>query len=290
MNRLPAVVMLGGLTFTSMSLVNAQSTQLAAGKSDNLSGKKPTGLSALPPAPSGRSTIMGGSIRNIDPVRDQFSLNSYGEKPLKVLFDERTRVYRDGRKISLLELGPEEHASVQTVLDGSNVYALSIHILSQAPEGECQGQVLSFNPSTTELAIASALSPDPIELLVPPSTPVSREGQSTFTGQHSGLSDLISGALVSVTFQPVTQGHAVASRVAILATPGAQFILAGVITYLDLNSGQLDLQDENNQKTYEIVFNSANLQTVSTLHLGDHIRVSATYQAAHYLATAITVF
>ena len=87
-------------------------------------------------------------IRTVDPVRDQLILSVYGTKPMKILYDERTQVYRDGVKTSLSDLRAKDHASVQTVLDGTKIFAVSIHMLSQAPQGECQGQVLSYDAGT----------------------------------------------------------------------------------------------------------------------------------------------
>ena len=110
------------------------------------SDRRVTTSDSLPPIPRGKTTILGGEIRNFDPVRDQFSLQIYGQRPMKILFDERTQVYRDGVKDSSARLGPEDHASVQTILDGENVFAVSIHILSGSPEGECEGRVLRYNP------------------------------------------------------------------------------------------------------------------------------------------------
>jgi hypothetical protein len=101
------------------------------------------GHSAAPAAR--KSTVIGGAIQNIDPVRDQFTLKVFGGKPMKILFDERTQVYRDGKKTPLRELRPDDHASVETVLDGTKVFALSVHMLSQLPEGERQGQVIDYN-------------------------------------------------------------------------------------------------------------------------------------------------
>ena len=121
------------------------------------------GMLALPPVPDGTTTIVGGTIQNLDLVRDQFSLALYGQRPMKILFDERTQVYRDGVKIPLRDLRPEVHASVQTALDGSNVFAVSIHILSISPEGECRGRVLRFNARTGELEVRTALSPEPVK-------------------------------------------------------------------------------------------------------------------------------
>ena len=64
------------------------------------SGNLPT----LPPIPPGKSTVIGGAIHDVDPVRDQFMLKVFGGKSMKILFDERTQVYRDGKKTPLRDL------------------------------------------------------------------------------------------------------------------------------------------------------------------------------------------
>ena len=90
-------------------------------------------------------------ISSVDPVTDPLTLKVFGGKRMKILFDERTQVYRDGAKTSLRDLHANDRASVETMLDGTTVFARSIHMLSQAPEGECQGQVLNYDPGTGEL-------------------------------------------------------------------------------------------------------------------------------------------
>src|SRR5581483_539127 len=99
----------------------------------------------LPLAPAGRSTVIGGVIRSIDPVLDEMTLSVYGNgKPMKIYFDERTKFFRNGVKTPLDDMRPPDHASVETLLDGDNVFAVSVHMLSNSPQGECQGQVLAF--------------------------------------------------------------------------------------------------------------------------------------------------
>jgi len=285
-----SVLALAGLAIANVQFTGAQSEQLATSNSV-ATPVRPTDNSArLPPAPGGKSTIMGGEIRNVDAVRDQFSLRVFGEKPMKVLFDERTQVYRDGLKIPLRNLGPEQHASVQTVLDGTDVFALSIHILSQTPQGECQGQVSSFNPATGELAVSSSLSPEPVRLIVPANTLIARQGQNTFTAEASGLKDLDVGTLVTVRFSPTQKGPPVASQISILAVPGSQFLLSGEVSFLDFNTGQLDLVDPRDEKSYQVFFDSTRIPSSRNIHPGDHVRISATYQAARYVANDISVY
>jgi hypothetical protein len=290
MKRSLSVLALAGLAIATGRFASPQSEQLATSKSIETSVRPTDNSTHIPPAPNGKSTIMGGEIRNIDPVRDQFSLRAFGEKPIKILFDERTQVFRDGVKIPLRNLGPEEHASVQTVLDGTDVFALSIHILSQTPQGECQGQVSTFNSTTGELTVSSSLSPEPVRIIVPANTLIARQGQSTFTAEASGLKDLAVGTLVTVRFSPTQKGPAVANQITILAVPGSQFLLAGEVSFLDLNSGQLDLVDPRDEKSYQVFFDSTRIPSTRNIHPGDHVRIAATYQAARYVANDISVY
>ena len=290
MKRSLSVLALAGLAIAAGRFANSQSEHLANTSSAATPDRPADNATHLPPAPNGKSTIMGGEIRNIDAVRDQFSLRVFGEKPIKVLFDERTQVYRDGVRIPLRDLGPEQHASVQTVLDGTDVFALSIHILSQTPQGECQGQVSNFDSATGELTVSSSLSPEPIRLIVPANALIARQGQSTFTAKASGLKDLAVGTLVTVRFSPTQKGPAVANQITILAVPGSQFLLAGEVSFLDLNSGQLDLVDPRDEKSYQVLFDPTRIPSARNIHVGDQVRVSATYQADRYVANEISVY
>ncbi|HEX4032513.1 MAG TPA: hypothetical protein VHX20_19270 [Terracidiphilus sp.] len=263
--------------------LHAQSALLPSVKSDGT----PAGIAELPPAPQGQTTIFGGSIRNFDPVRDQFMLNVVGQHPMRVLFDERTHVFRDGTKMQLRDLGPEDHASVETTLDGSSVFAVSIHILSQAPEGQYQGSVSSFNPSTGALSIRASSSRDPLKIFVSTNTKFARRGQSQFTSAQSGPADLAPGSLVSVTFQSQKPGHAIANTITVLAIPGSSFYFSGKLVSIDVHSGLLVLTNSTDEKNYQIVFNATLFPESHTLHPGDRLRVRAAYNGTNFVANEL---
>src|ERR1039458_1630011 len=163
MGRLLAVAILSSVAFaqsaSSAGSKPAQDQSVQAASRPESAFGSPT---ALPPRPRGKSTVIGGAIRGVDTVRDQFTLNVFGGRTLKVLFDERTQVYRDGARSALRDLQPGDHVSVETVLDGTTpfarrhplflggpaagLWARSFHLLSAGREGECQGQVLNYNP------------------------------------------------------------------------------------------------------------------------------------------------
>jgi hypothetical protein len=280
-------VMLGGMVIAQISAADAQS-QAAAPRTASTSVGATVDLSALPPAPRGKSTILGGEVRSVDPVRDELMLKIYGQRQVKILFDERTQVYLDGKKIPLGDLSSTDHASVQTVLDGSDMYALSIHMLSRSPEGECQGRVINYDPGTRELTIDSLISREPIKLFVPANTSIARVGQPAFSLAHSESSDLLVGALISVKFESGKEGHGVASQISILATPGSAFTFVGNLSALDTHSGILVLVDPLNETSHQISFDSARIPASRNLHLGDRVMVTADFDGVRYTASAIT--
>ena len=277
-------VILSGLWLTLGA--GAQSGRTPA--ASMLPSNNPSADSAtIPPAPKGKSTIFGGEIRDMDPVRDQLTLKVYGERPMKILFDERTEVYRDGTKVSLGDLHAEEHASIQTTLDGTKLFAVSIHTLSRSQEGEYEGRVLRFDPGTGELTVASGQSRETVRLLVQSGTPVVRKGQNAFSSERSGTADLVIGSLVAVQFRAGGKGDAVASQVEILAVPGSTFVFSGSISSLDLHSGTLVLIDPRGDKNYQVSFDPDRLPASRSLHLGENARVVANYDGLHYVASEI---
>jgi hypothetical protein len=284
-----SVVILGCLAIAPSGAVPSATAQSALPKSALRADPDSVALSSLPPTPPGKSTIIGGEIRVVDSVRDELTLAVYGQRSTRIFFDERTLVYRDGTRTSLHDLRPNDHASIQTVLDGTNIFAISIHMLSRSPEGEYQGHVLSYNPETTELNVGRTPSRAPFAILVPGNTLIVRAGQSPFSSVPSGIADLVKGSLISVTFVSDDKGRGIASSIAVLATPGSAFEFVGDISFLDMHRGLLELTDPLDDKAYEVSFDSARLPATSSLHDGDHIRVSATFDGARYVANEIAV-
>ncbi len=247
-------------------------------------------LPPLPAVPRGKSTVIGGVIRDVDPVLDRMTLKVYGGgRPMKILFDERTQFYRDGVRMPLTALHPEEHASVETILDGDDVFAVSVHMLSHAPEGECEGQVLAFDPRDGALTVRNTLSGEPIQLRVEPQTTIARMGQPAFASAQTGTSDLMRGALISVKFES-DNGGGVADQISILATPGSGFYFSGNITFLDLHAYTMVLTDPRDQRSYTIAFDPARFPVSSgQLHEGAHVSVNASFDGTRYVASKMTI-
>lgn len=289
MSRFLAVIMLCGVGLAQLSFAGTGSQPDAAPQSAFPQESSSGALSALPSLPKGKSTVIGGSIRDVDHVRDQMTLKVFGGGNMKILFDPRTHFYRNGIRTPLRDLRSDEHASVETVLDGTNIYALSVHVLSKPPEGECQCQVLKYDSGTRELTVSAALTGEPIVLRVPADTPVVRVGQAASSSANSLSSDLVKGTLISIEFQSNGKGRGIAKNISVLASPGSAFVFTGNITFLDLQSGTLALLDPRNGKNYRISFDPARFPVSQHLHQGARVTVTADFDGSHYEASAITV-
>lgn len=292
MRYLLAGMMLGSMAIAQFSCAAAMPDQKVKTKSgaEAASGDP----LALPP---GRSTVIGGVIHDVDPVRDQLTLKIFGGHSMKILFDARTQVYRDGVKTTLSGLRPAEHASIETMLDGTTIFARSIHMLSQAPEGECQGQVIAYNPDTRELTLSETLSREPIKLQVPAAAniiPMAQAASSDGGGKaaapgSAGSSDLVKGSLISAKFESGNNGEGVATEIAILATPGSSFVFSGNVTYLDMHTQRLAIVDPRDGRSYSLAFDASHLPGSHDLHEGAHVTVTANFDGSRYVATAITI-
>lgn len=269
--------------------VPATAAATAAPGADTSVTNVPSYLPPMPADPQGKSTVIGGVIRDVDPLQDQISLKVYGGHPMNILFDERTKVYRDGVQAPLTDLHPQEHASIETVLDGDNIFALSVHMLSHSPQGECQGQVLGFDPRDGDLTVRNALSGQTVHLTVPANTPIERVGQPSFSSSSPGASDLMHGALLSIQFQADNRGGGVANHIAILATPGAVFQFAGDVTYFDMHAAYVSLRDSQDQKNYTIYFDPSRFPQSTQLHVGSHVIMNAGFNGQHYVADTLIV-
>ena len=53
-------------------------------------------LLSVPPMPKGKTTLVGGQVRNIDQIRNHMDVDSFGGGHMRVNFDERSHFFRDG--------------------------------------------------------------------------------------------------------------------------------------------------------------------------------------------------
>jgi hypothetical protein len=234
-------------------------------------------------APSGEATLVGGTITRLDRVRNEVTIRPFGGDEMRVLFDGRTQVWRDDSKGSPRDLRTGEKAYVDTVLDGSDIFAKNIRVVSQQPSGDVRGQVVGFDRARGELTVKDRLSPELFKIRIVPGTKVLKDGQEATT------SILLPQTLVAVQFRPAGKGTISADQIDVLAEPGATFTFFGRVVFLDLHQGIMSIVDPRDRKNYEVHFNPAAVKINGELQIDSEVTVDAVFDGTRYVTSAIMV-
>ena len=134
-------------------------------------------LPELLAAPTGKSTLVGGRVSKVDAGPMKSWVQPFGGRNLKIVFDGRTQIFRDGAKATASDLRGGDKIYVDTILDGTTIFAKNIRILTQRTSGESRGQVVSFDSGRAESLVNDPLSPEPVTIRVTSSTKILRERQ-----------------------------------------------------------------------------------------------------------------
>jgi len=237
-------------------------------------------LPELPPLPQKNATLIGGTLERLDRVRDQMTVQVFGGGHMSALFDPRTRVYRGGKEVTIADLRQGERVYLDTILDGSTVFARTIRLSSTASAGESQGIVLRYRNG--ELTFRDGLAPSPVRVRLAPST-------QFFEDHHSvPASTLVTGSLVGIKFDSQGDGHDVAREITILALPGTRYKFSGQVVHIDLRTGLLALISSVDHKTYEVYLDST-APPDDNLQPGVNVTIIANFEDARYVARTITI-
>jgi hypothetical protein len=95
--------------------------------------------------------------------------------------------------------------------------------------------------------------------------------------------------LISAQFQSDNKGQGIASRIAILATPGDKLSFSGNVSFLDLHANAFVVNDAGNGQSYKISFDPAAFPESRDLREGVRVQVTAEFDGSHYVARAITI-
>jgi hypothetical protein len=236
----------------------------------------------LPPLPQGEVTLIGGTIRELDQVRDRMVLQAFGGGDVTVLFDARTGIYRHGSRVAPGTLRRGDRVYVDTVLDGKNIFARAIRLQNQVT-GESSGQVQGYDRRGGELIVRDALAGESVRVGLDPSTVIA--------GNDGRISaqELIPGTLVTIQFRADGTGRAIANQIKVLAKPGSEFIFAGRLVHVDDSRRLMVVTDPRDNQSYEVTFDPGKLLGQSDLHEGAEVTVSARFDGKTYVATGVTV-
>ncbi|MGD0987007.1 MAG: hypothetical protein ABR874_04300 [Candidatus Sulfotelmatobacter sp.] len=237
----------------------------------------------LPPLPRQKASLIGGVAEKLDRVRDEMTVHVFGGGKMKISFDARTSIYRGASLVSTSDIHQGDHVYVDTILDGSTVFAHSIRLKAATSSGESQGVVIGYRSDRNELLLRDALSPETLKIRVSSQTQVTE-------GDHaSSIGALTPGTLVAVKFGAMGKAGDVAREVSVLAAPGGHFTFAGRVTGLDLRLGLLVITSSTDHKTYEIYLDPANVAFDDTLRPGVDVTADTNFDGTRYVARSLSV-
>lgn len=234
----------------------------------------------LPELPNNRVTLIGGTVKSLDEVMNRMVVQPFGGKQkFEIRFDSRTRFYRDGKPITQREIQQAQRVYVDTMLNGSRVFAKSIWIQTQVEQGLSRGQITDVNPEHRTLTIRDELSQQPVRFQLASGSVIRKNGQP------ATIADLREGALVALHFSPGRE----LSEVTVLATPGASFSFAGRVTYLDLSRKLIAIANQSDGKNYDIYMDAIAQSIMRQLREGLNVTVSAVFDGSRYSARQVQV-
>ena len=236
----------------------------------------------FPPLPHDRVTLIGGTVTKLDQVQDKMTIQPFGSgKKMHVAFDVRTNFLRNGAAAKQHDLRAGDRVYLDTMLNGTQVFAKTIWIQAATPSGEGLGQIVDYDGQAQLLTVRDELSQQPLRFRLTPSTVV-KVGD-----QKRAVTDLKPGTLVSLTFGPQQDRYGTVREISVLALPGMAFSFFGKITFLDLSARIIAIDNNNDGKNYTIHFEGLPQGTLRGLRQGSEVGISAVFDGNQYVARSV---
>ena len=239
---------------------------------------------ASQPLPKKKLSLIGGTVREIDPIRNRMIVDIYGGKEMKLIFDDRTKVTRNGAEVNPLIIRKGDRVYLDTQLGtGDKIFAKQIQIVTKFEAADLNGQIVNFDPKTRTIELRDQLSAAPFRFIVDQDAAITANG-----GKAASMANLQPGALVVAHFNNGQGGRSSIRDINILAAPGAEFTLYGRVNHLDLRSGVLAVQNRADDKAYEVKFSPAQFK-LDDLTIGSEVSVTARFDGQEYVAQSLNV-
>jgi hypothetical protein len=239
-------------------------------------------LPAVPSLPPQKASLIGGTVEKMDRVRDELTIRVFGGGKMKIAFDPRTKILKNGETALPSDLKRGDHVSIDTILNSGTVFARNIRLTTSIP-GESQATVVGYKEGSHELDVRDRLSPRVLKLRLTPQTRVMDQGKNAAPGE------LVRGTLVSIRFGPQKDGRNTVDEITVLAVPGRSFTFVGHVTNLDLRAGLIVLTSATDGKTYEISFDPSEMKLQDSLAQAADVTVVTQFDGSRYVARSVKV-
>ncbi len=237
-------------------------------------------LPAVPSLPPQKASLIGGTVDKMDRVKDELTIRVFGGGKMKIAFDPRTKILKNGDAALPSDLRRGDHVSIDTILNSGAVFARTIRLTTSIP-GESQGTIMAYHDASHELDVRDRLSPRVLKLRLTPQTRILDQGKNASANQ------LASGALVSIRFGPQREGRNTVEEITVLAMPGRNFTFVGHVTNVDFRLGLIVLTSSTDGKTYEISYDPTDTKIGDTMGQAADVTVVARFEGNRYVAQSV---
>lgn len=275
------------VTLLGLSFVHAQSNSPTS--TPPSSNAPPPAITEMPSKPdvsnddlfpprhfSERVSLARGVLKQLDPIRDQMVLHTFGGGDLRIAFDVQTKLFPESAGTHLTSIRPGTVISVDTVMSDGKLFARSVR-LGTNTSSELNGQVVRYDATRSQLVVRDPISPENVTLRLSPGTTVVRQGKP------ASVQALTAGMLVRVWF-----AQNAAKRIEILAERGNTFTFQGRIIAVDLHSRVLSLLNDTDQSLRELSFSSLDNSSLGLLREGAGVAVTAEFDGERYNIRKVT--
>lgn len=239
-------------------------------------------LLAPKPLKQSKLSLIGGTVKSIDQIRDHMTVRIYGTGNMNVKFDQRTHFFRDGKETTQLAVKKGDRIYLDTQLFEGKVFAKNVHVETGNTPADASGQVVSYNSRSGEMVVHDELAGSNVKFRVGPQTVIKTGNATTTPGA------LRTGTLIAVKFSPRSRTTGTADEVSIIAEPGTAFTYFGRVAHVDLRSGLLAIENQADGKTYEVHFDSS-VRIPDNVAVGSQVTVVAIFQGKAYTVQSIEV-
>jgi len=228
--------------------------------------------------PATKPSLVRGVLRKLDPVYNQLLIRTFGGRDLRINFDLRTKFAPAKSGTPFHSIPPGSVLSVDTVINDGKLFALAVR--TDTPKlSELNGQVVSFDPTRSQLTVRDAISPEEVSLRIDSNTSIVERGQPV-----AALA-LSSGMLVRIWF---SAGNDSAHDVEIVAKPGSSFTFEGQVIALDLRLHTVSLSSNTDHTLRELVFAALDTNSLNLLREGNDVVIQAEFDGQQYNIRSVT--
>ena len=163
-----------------------------------------------------------------------------------------------------------ERIYVDTMSLDHKVFARTVRVETATGPMEAHGQVVSFDPANHVVQMRESLTAQLISFSIADRTALHKKngvGHNRRSGaRHADRRGFCSGGKGGI-----------ADDLTILAVPGTCYVFVGRITNVDLRRGLLAIENENDQRNYELSYNAAQIPEHDRLRVGAKVAAHANF-------------